>query len=517
MTTEQEKELLLSFTVLNKDYQSPSLRFVRGLQDADSGTQDVGSIDNPRSSGVPMRPTVVDPKICSFIYNGEARFLMAKTVTPVSGHDGEDTTFSMIAAPTPPYGCWSVLAKDITLQYPSRNGAPVATNPHGLAQTRGLLRIIDYDSTNIYTVGTDELNGLVDYSRFTLTEKPFDVSAAAVAAEDDPLPEGAKGQAIISIKDGDGQRYLFALYLNSVVKSKDDITYKDSILVRLKVSKDGDITYDAQTYVGPNAVEIIPITTTVEPPEEETADDDDDEKTYLLVPAIGGPRQGGATNGDASNVCRIEAFSDWHIDVPVVALKGEASLGDFLAIAASDRPKGCGIVYVLIGYFNSEFYNGFSWNLYQSTVDKIIAADELTISDAIANDTLKPVDGEGTIAPKASNPYGIYFWDILYETSEDAVSDSKDRLHFFKGSALQITPAAAYPEPAPEAIQPPSDDPAPLVGPGYVLFPLGVRDGRMGGYNIDSADLTAETLRQYKAGVSLKRGAKATHITPGSN
>jgi hypothetical protein len=499
MTTEQEKELLLSFTVLNKDYQSPSLRFVRGLQDADSGTQDVGSIDNPRSSGVPMRPTVVDPKICSFIYNGEARFLMAKTVTPESGHDGEDTTFSMIAAPTPPYGCWSVLAKDITLQYPSRNGAPVATNPHGLAQTRGLLRIIDYDSTNIYTVGTDELNGLVDYSRFTLTEKPFDVGAAAGLD-----PKKAKGQAIISIKDGDGQRYLFALYINSVVKSKDDITYERSVLVRLKVSKDGDITYDAQTLVGRNAVEIIPIT-------------NDDGITYLIVPAIGGLRQGGATNGETSNVCRIEAFAEEWDEYAPIALIGETSLGDFLAIAASDRAKGSGIVYVLIGYFNSEFYNGFSWNLYQSTVDKIIAAEELDISDAIDNGTLEHVDGEGTIAPKASNPYGIYFWDILYETSEDAVSDSKDRLHFFKGSALQITPAAAYPAPAPEAIQPPSDDPAPLTGPGYVLFPLGVRDGRIGGYNIDSADLTAETLRQYKAGVSLKRGAKATHITPGNN
>jgi hypothetical protein len=47
-------------------------------------------------------------------------------------------------------------------------------------------------------------------------------------------------------------------------------------------------------------------------------------------------------------------------------------------------------------------------------------------------------------------------------------------------------------------------------------FPLGVRDGRIGGYNIDSADLTAETLRQYKRGVSLKRGARAAHITPGN-
>jgi hypothetical protein len=509
-----EKELTLSFTVLNKEYGNPAFRFVRALQDADSATPTVGTIDNPRSTGVPMRSTVVDPKIFSFIYNGEARFLMAKTVTPVSGHDGDDTTWSMIAAPTPPYGCWSVLAKDITLQYPSRNGAPVATNPHGIAQTRGLLRIIDAASTNIYTVGTDDLNGLTDYSRHTLTEKPFDV-AAAVGGD---LPPDAKGQAIISIKYRDGttkQRYLFALFIVSTVNSQDDIEYTDSILVRLKVSKEGAITYDAHTFVGPNAVEIIPITNTTG-------------ETYLLIPAMGGLQQGGATNGGDSNVCRISAFGDWDEDPVVIALRGDNNIkGDFRAIAAPDRAYGGGAVYILIGYFNSLNYNGFEYKLYKSTVDKMIAVTNQTITQATtgSNAVLEEVDSNGTIAPKAGNPYGIYFWDILYETCEapapapsandaDPVpDDSRDRLHFFKGSALQITPAAVYPANTPETIQPPSDDPAPIVSEGCLLFPLGVRDGRIGGYNVDSADLTAETLRQYRAGVSLKRGAKATHIT----
>jgi hypothetical protein len=517
MTTEQEKELLLSFTVLNKEYQNPAFRFVRGLDDADSGNPeanppvppDVGTIDNPRDTGVPMRTTVVDPKIFSFIYNGEARFLLAKTVTPVSGHDGEDTTFSMIAAPTPPYGCWSVLAKDITLQYPSRNGAPVATNPHGIAQTRGLLRIIDAASTDIYTIGTDDLNGLTDYSRFTLAEAPFDVGAAAGLD-----PAKAKGQAIISIKDGNGQCYLFALYIVSVVNSKADIEYQKSILVRLKVDGNGTITYDGKTLVGPNAVEIIPITTKDATTNVET--------TYLLIPAIGGGQKAGTTNGEDSNVCRVAAFGEEWPELAPVAFKGvpvtTTLLGDFRAIAASDRAKGAGKVYILIGYFSSNLYNGFNWNLYQSTVDKVIAADELDIIAATSgtNPVLKRVDFDNAIAPTASNPYGIYFYDILYETSLDAEDDSKDRLLFFKGSALQISTAAEYPGSTPETLEPPSDDPAPLTGAGYVLFPLGVRDGRIGGYNIDSADLTAETLRQYKRGVSLKRGARAAHITPGN-
>lgn len=518
MAINDEKELLASFTVLNKEYGNPSFRFIRGLQDASSsGTAPTaGTIDNPRDTGVPMRPTVVDPKICSFIYNGEARFLLAKVVTPVSGHDGEDTVYSMIAAPTPPYGSWSVLAKDILLQYPPRNGAPVATNPRGLAQNRGFLHIADWDSQKIYTVGTDELNGLTDGTRFTLTREPFDVSAAAVAAGAAALPADAKGQAIILIKDNSvtpGQRYLFVLFVvsdNSINPQQPE--YDFSILVRLKVDENGNMTYDAQTTVGKNAVEIIPISRVT--PTSGDSEGDGTSETYLLIPAMGGPQKGGAANGEASNVYRVPAFGNWTGPSVVPALIGETGRGDFRAIAASDRADGAGIVYILIGYFNSLNYNGFTWELFKSTVDKMIASEEATITEAIADGTLVRVDFGTTISPNAANPYGIYFWDVLYETSVDA-TDSKDRLHFFKGSALQVTPAGKYPNPAPDpdAIQPPSDDPAPVTGPGYVLFPLGVRDGRMGGYNVDSADLSAETLRQYKAGVSLKRGAKATHIT----
>jgi hypothetical protein len=289
------------------------------------------------------------------------------------------------------------------------------------------------------------------------------------------------------------------------------------------VDENDNISYDAQTSsVGKNAVEIIPISREITPSDgsdpsgdsEADGADDDYDGDFLLIPAMGGPQQGGAANGAASVINRISAFGDWS-NGATIAIYGDAS-GDFRAIAATDRVNGAGVVYVLIGYFNSNLYNGFNWKLYKSTVNKMINADSLDLSDAVSNHTLDQVDGDNTISPDAADPYGIYFWDILYETSEDAASNVRDRLHFFKGSALQITPAAAYPAnpPASEAIQPPSDDPAPIVGDGYVLFPLGVRDGRMGGYNVDSADLTAETLRQYKAGVSLKRGAKAAHITP---
>ncbi|MDR1148129.1 MAG: hypothetical protein LBK66_05805 [Spirochaetaceae bacterium] len=502
-----DKELLLTFSVLNKVYEHPSIRFIRGLRDADAGDPDavppvppsIGTIENPRNANIPMRSTVVDPKICSFIYNGEARFVLPKVVTDVSGHDGEDTTWSLLAAPTPPYGSWAVLARDIILQYPSRNGAPVATNPHGLAQARGFMHIIDYASTTIYTAGTDDLNGLVDYSRYTLTIKPFDVSAAAVAAGDAALPEGAKGQAIISIKAPNGKRYVFALFIVSVDDPEypgdpEKLIYSPSVLVRLKADKYGGLTYDGQTYVGLNGVEIIPITTSAG-------------VTYLLVPAMGGPQQkGGATNGDDSNICRILAFSNWKTDVPVIALKGNsAGTLDIRALATPDRPDDDGMLYILTANFNSLNYNGFNYTLYKTTVLQILNANDLTLLQAVDDEIIEVADSGNVISPDADNPYGIYFLDILCETGDSAKSD---RLYFFIGSALLVTCAANYKRPA-DMSTPPSDQWGPIEGPGYVYFPLGVRDGRIGGYNIDSADLTAETLRQYHAGVALKHSAKA--------
>jgi hypothetical protein len=314
-----------------------------------------------------------------------------------------------------------------------------------------------------------------------------------------------------------GQRYLFVLFVDSDEdpNNPEQPTYSDSILIRLKVDENDNISYDDQVNVGMNAVEIIPVSRVPTPSGDSKADGTDDNYdngTFLLISAMGGPQKGGAANGEDSTISRIPAFGDWSTGAEI-AIFGDAT-GDFRAIAATDRVNGAGVVYILIGYFNSDHYNGFNWKLYKSTVNKMITATNLTLTQAASgtDPVLEQVDGDNTISPDAADPYGIYFWDILYETSEDAASNVKDRLHFFKGSALQVTPAAAYPDPATQAIQPPSDDPAPIEGNGYVLFPLGVRDGRMGGYNVDSADLTAETLRQYKSGVSLKRGARATHI-----
>jgi hypothetical protein len=498
-----DKELLLTFSVLNKVYEHPSIRFIRGLRDADAGDPDavppvppsIGTIENPRNANIPMRSTVVDPKICSFIYNGEARFMLPKVVTDESGHDGEDTTWSLLAAPTPPYGSWAVLARDIILQYPSRNGAPVATNPHGLAQARGFLHIIDYASKTIYTAGTDDLNGLKDYSRYTLTTKPFDVAEAAKKAGK-PLDPDAKGQAIISIKAPNGKRYVFVLFIVSR-KDPDDpqkLIYDPSVLVRLKADKEGGLTYDGQTYVGLNAVEIIPITNSAG-------------VTYLLVPAMGGMQQaGGATNGENSNICRVLAFSENWPAAADVALKGSSSgTLDIRALATPDRPDDDGMLYILTANFNSLNYNGFNYTLYKTTVSQILTANDLTLSAAVDDEIIAEADSGNVISPDATNPYGIYFLDILCETGDSAKSD---RLYFFIGSALLVTCAADYERPA-DMSTPPSDVWGPIEGPGYVYFPLGVRDGRIGGYNIDSADLTAETLRQYHADVALKHSAKA--------
>lgn len=217
-----------------------------------------------------------------------------------------------------------------------------------------------------------------------------------------------------------GQRYLFVLFVDSDEdpNNPEQPTYSDSILIRLKVDENDNISYDDQVNVGMNAVEIIPVSRVPTPSGDSKADGTDDNYdngTFLLISAMGGPQKGGAANGEDSTISRIPAFGDWSTGAEI-AIFGDAT-GDFRAIAATDRVNGAGVVYILIGYFNSDHYNGFNWKLYKSTVNKMIDATALDLSDAVSDGTLEQVDGDNTISPDAADPYGIYFWDILYEIS----------------------------------------------------------------------------------------------------
>lgn len=462
-----DKQVLLTYSVLDGAYANGLVRFAGGLRDAAAGTPSAGTVDNPSDTGVPLASTDPDPKLFSFAYKGGAWMLLAKVVTPVSGAAAY-TTWTLIDVPTTSAGTWTVLAEDIILQYPAKNPATVATNPYGVAQAGDWLYIVDYDSQKIYTLGVTELAGLPKGSTHVLNKAPLDLGPYGV----NQLPVNAKGQGIIALANG-GETYLFALYIDL-----NSTTYVHSAgrLVRLKVdAASGAPAYDTQTEVGLNPQEIVPVFPANGDP-------------TLLIPAIGGEQQAGTTNGTDSVISNVPAFGTWPAtaDVHVTGnARPIANAYDFHAIAAPDR-QGDSTIYILTIDYVAD-YAGSTWALYSTTVSNLLS---LPLNTPIANAGFTLVDS-GT-APSG------YFWAIFYENGDSA---DNDRLWFFQGSPILINPALAY-------------TPLPQTSPENIYFAAGTGAGTIGGQNVDWADLTSETLRQAAAGISLKRSIRSVLKAP---
>jgi hypothetical protein len=146
-------------------------------------------------------------------------------------------------------------------------------------------------------------------------------------------------------------------------------------------------------------------------------------------------------------------------------------------------------VYILTLIY-AEDYAGTNWQLYRITVADLLGLSEQTIGQAISAGKLSMIDyGE-------EDPG--YFWQLLYETGSDS---TKDRLYFFRGSALLVCPALAYPATHPVNPVPPDAS--------YRYFNVGERDGDIGGAVVDWADVSAETVNQIAAGHSLKHSVQA--------
>jgi hypothetical protein len=469
------KQLLLSYTVLDDPtYRNGALRFIRG--DAAADIAEVASLDSPKDSGVPILPTSEDPAVFSFVYNGEVRYLLAKRVAPPPESDTPtptSTSYSLLSPPTPPYGSWGVLSKDSILQHPLLNPATVATNPHGVAQVmlpppvpteadQNLLYIVDNASQKIYILDANGLNGLSDGAGYVLPREPFDLTATL----NDP---NAKGQAIIALKDGNGSNFLYALYLSS---DKYGRNYAPSQLVKLSVGSDGSLTYVTKTEVGINAQEIIPVAGT---PGGGYAD------TVLLIPAIGGRQKNDGTNGLDSNISAVPAFGAAF--AATTLLTGDVAdtpptAYDIRAVAVSASADDNSILYILTGSYDEDYHQ--NWTLYKTSVSVLLGAGGAALTDTFGPKEFQADGAEG-------DPSG-YYWDILYENGTNPLW-SGDRLWLLRGSPIQATPAGIY-------------------GTPIITFPRGRGDGDIGGFNVNSADLAAETLRQYGAGVSLKRGLR---------
>jgi hypothetical protein len=360
------------------------------------------------------------------------------------------------------------MARDITLQY---GNADAATNPYGVAQVGDRLYIVDYDSQKIYTLGVNEINGLADGESYTLTEAPFDLGPGTAAG----LSADAKGQAIIALANG-STNYVYALY---TVSNKPSVYQAPGVLVRMRVDKTtGALTYETKVSVGMNPQEIIPVIPTGGTP-------------TLLIPAVGGIQKDGKTNGTASNIVSVPAFAaSWSSATYLITGDNSPATNpayDIHAIAAPLRPDNDGVVYILTLEYAAN-YAGTDWALYQTTVNNLLTRIGTQISQT---------PGIARIDSNVGDAAG-YFWSILYENGATA---DNDRLWFFRGAPLLVTPASAY-------------TPPPQSGTANRFFPVGNNRGQIGGVEVDWADLTSETLRQAGAGVSLKRGFRSVIKAP---
>jgi hypothetical protein len=467
----------LPYTVLDKDYQNGALNFVPRNNEA-GGI--LGTIKNPDASRVPIAASLYDPVVYPYVKDSEHRILLGKiSSTKVPAHS--DCTYTVVKpTQTAP---WEVKAENIVLTWPTTNlGDRVAGNPYGVAQIGDYLYLVDFESTYIYVLKADELDGLTAGSTHALTNAPINLGTGTLAN----LPATAHGVAIIALDN-----ILYALYIDVDDPFATTPNYQPSHLLKLNVSG-ATLNSVVKVDVGLNAQSIVPIT-------------NDEEYTYLLVPSIGGKQNYGESNGVLSDVYRVrtDVFTQGNA---VQILTGVAGGGtpayyDFRGIAATARAGNNGLVYFLTGIFN-ETETGFDWILYRSTVGQLAGMSiTLDIAGALATDPpiFTKVDG---------NTYTLgYFWDILYH---DGATTNDDILAFLAGSPILITRAADYSSPYT----------TPSVPAKYHYFTRGALanplNGNIGGDNVNSAALVDALLAApaEEQKMSLKRHLRGTPPKP---
>jgi hypothetical protein len=361
-------------------------------------------------------------------------------------------------------------------------------NPHGLAQDGDYLYFIDYESKLVVIVGKDDLES-AGYNA-NVRVRTIDLSDPD---NGDLLPD-AKGQAIIALN-----KKIYALYLRTDAQAT---VHYDGVLLRLDINNDGSLAYRVQTTVGKNPQSIIPV--------------NDGTKVQLLIPAIGGRQfYDGSTNGTESNICVVEAEAAAWPDAnnKAIVVTGDVYTApsppeppaptayDIHAIGAAMR-DGNSQVFILTHVYTNNA-KGSSWRLYQTSVTELLkllaetgAPVTLTKATTLASVEFEVVDQSSVTSPDVQFPYGIYFWDILYEQTTKATDDG-DRLWLVLGSPFLVTKAEAY------------GSPTTVVGNPYVML------SGFGGVNVNSVDLLIETLHQAQRDVSLKRGVRGSKIALG--
>jgi hypothetical protein len=476
----EENKILVTFTIEDVAYEEGRVMYVAGKEDAKKG--DLGTIVLPR----PARDVYIDPKLPDpvvFSYSNTEKNIVRLRIALVKIDSDADpmkpsTCTVSVLAPSVD-GNWVTRTADVNLVLPN-NGGIALRNPHGMIQDGEYLYFIDYESQIIVSVKKSALEAAGDNEEVEV--KVTDLSAALAAPD-------AKGQAIVALNTK-----AYALYL---VSDAEATAHDAGVLLRLSIIGDGTLSVESKINVGLNPQSIIPVTRKETDPSTKIETD----VVYLLIPAIGGPQDyEGATNGTDSSISVVPALGDWSTTtyptgIAPVAVTGDAQSYDIHAVAAAMR-DGDSLVFILTQLYQEEATTA-CWKLYQTTVDQFLALIKTsgapyTLTEAESHG-LDVTDQNIVTAPDIKFPDDIYFWDLLYEQTprED---DEEDRLWLVLGSPFLITKAEAYGSPS-KAFENP-----------YVMF------SGIGGVNVNSVDLTIETLHQAQREVSLKRGLRAAKL-----
>jgi hypothetical protein len=487
----KQNKILVSYTIEDQGFGEGKLMYVAGRENAGDG--DLGTIVLPMpAEDVKIDPTLPDPVVFSYSNTEDNIVRLREVLVKMDREEpGELSDCTLTVLVPEVEDNWVSLTKDATLVMPAPPNAaktdpdPALRNPHGLAQLGNYLYFIDYDNHLIVYVTKDELENAERGA--PITAGICDL-ASTFGTFDAPK---ARGQAIIALGDK-----IYALFILTDLETYDDHDY--GYLVRLSVGNAGALTVDTFTRVGKNAQSIIPVSRKV----------NGVDTTYLLVPAIGGEQHyDGTTNGTDSNICVVEALGTWNTNadikvtgddpesVPVPVPEPEPTAAyDIHAVGAAMR-DGDSELFILTQTYDNNAKKAL-WRLYEITVANFLdIPDETTLTDAthISGGKELNVQDEGFMVPPKEELVSddIYFWDILYE---QAPKKAEDRLWLVLGSPFLVTKPDAYGSPT-----------APLADP-FMMFSC------IGGINVNSVDLTIETLHQAEREVSLKRGVRSSRL-----
>jgi hypothetical protein len=503
---DKKRRILISYFAHDRIYENGALCTINGRQDANAWKGELGTVGRAKNAHLPMLASNKNYKNFAFIRNLNVYSLFVNVVTDYDTDAEKITTvrtqLTLYSTPKKSAREWVMMSRDIEL-LESDGETAVRFNPSAVAQVGDRLYLIDYDSRKIYIIGTNELNGLPDGSKITPAMAPFDLSA--VPELEDVLFENARGTAIgaaheVTSATGDVRNCLFALFNMPQDDAAEE--YEPSVLVRLNIGDEGELTYETKTEMGLNTPELNIFKLS-------------NKKRFIVVTALGGMQKGGSTNGIDSCIMSVPAFDNTWPEEGRILITGVNYEGgtvnyyDIHGVAGSPRPDNFGRVIIATAYYNTETYTGIDWRFYETTIALLLNAqspnpdDFLSLETAVSLGVIRELDAGQTSTPSlksGEDPYGIYFFNALYEAGGGrGSSHKKDRYWLFIGTELIVTNVYAYGSPT-------------RPGNPYKRFPLGYGVDDIGGENVQSAELVIELTHQVVAGTASKRSVTALPV-----